>query len=97
MPEQKLKVSMPTDLDPVFANLILVVDNGSEFIFDFAQALPNTERANIKVRIVLTAINAKRFHASLGKHIAQFEGQYQEIIIHDDLSSQLFGKAEEGG
>ena len=89
---QTLKVSLPESLEPTYANIFLVVDNGSEFIIDCAQALPNMPMVKIKARIVVTAINAKRLYGALGKHIDTFEEKYGEIKLPDDLSTQLFSK-----
>ena len=89
---QRLQVSMPDSLEGTFTNLLMVMDNGSEFIIDCAEALPNAKTAKIKARLVMTAINAKRLYGALGKHIGTFEEKYGEIKLPDDLSTQLFSK-----
>jgi hypothetical protein len=50
---------------------------------DLARALPNTPKAKVYARVIMTPMNAKLLHRALGDNIAKFEGKYGEIQTPD--------------
>ncbi len=62
-----------------YCNLALVNHSPSEFVVDFIQLMPGVQQANVRSRVILAPIHAKRVMAALQQNIANFEQQYGEI------------------
>lgn len=88
----RLKVQIPANLEPTYANFALITHSRSEIVIDFAQVLPQVPQARVKSRVVLTALNAKLLLQALGEHINRFEQQHGEISLPEgsSLADQLF-------
>lgn len=78
----QISIELPADLEATYANLTLISHSTSEIILDFARIMPNTPRAKIHARIVMTPMNAKLLYGALGENIAKFEEKYGEIQTH---------------
>lgn len=96
----QIKVHLPGDLDPIYANLALITHSPSEIVMDYAQVMPQNPRARVKARVVMTPTNAKFLLRALGEHLARYEAQHGEIQLPkgSSLADQLFrGKPGEEG
>lgn len=91
-PSGHVKIQIPANLEPVYANFALITHSTSEIIVDFAQITPQMPQARVKTRVIMTPINAKLLHRALTEHLARFESQYGEILIPEgsSLADQLF-------
>ena len=73
-PEQKVpRITIPHDLEAVYANLARITHSPSEFIFDFAQMLPGMKGPSIKTRVLLSPLSAKLIFKALGDNLAKYE------------------------
>ncbi len=93
-PPRKLNVQMPSDLEPTYANVVLITHSPSEIILDFAQAMPNQPSLHVKTRVVMTPLNAKLLLRALRENLAKYESTFGEIIIPgrgEDLARAFFG------
>jgi hypothetical protein len=91
-PRGRLKVHLPANLDPIYANLALITHSPSEIVVDYAQVMPQTPQARVKARVVMTPANAKFLLRALGEHLARYEAQHGEITLPQgpSLADQLF-------
>ena len=91
-PAGRIKVHLPADLEPIYANLALITHSPSEIVLDYAQVMPQNPRAKVKSRVVMTPINAKFLLRALGEHLARYEAQHGEIKMPQGptLADQLF-------
>ncbi len=62
-----------------YSNLAIITHSTSEFIVDFVRIMPNTPKARVKSRIVLTPENAKNLLGALRENVAKFESQHGQI------------------
>jgi hypothetical protein len=95
---KRVKVHLPTNLEPTYANFALITNSPSEIVIDFAQIMPQMPQASVRARIVMTPHNAKLLHRALGEHLGRFESQYGEIDIPEgtSLADHLFrGSADD--
>jgi hypothetical protein len=94
----RMPIQIPENLEPTYANFVLISNSRSEIVLDFAQILPQTKRAIVKNRVVMTAFNAKLLHRALGDHIAKFEQRFGEIDLPEgtSLADQLFRSTKNG-
>lgn len=88
----RVQIQVPSNLEPVYANFVLITNSPSEIIIDLAQIMPRMPRAKVKTRVVMTPMNAKLFHRALSEHISRFEEKFGEISVPDEtaLADQLF-------
>lgn len=87
-----LRIHLPPDLEPTYANFALITHSSSEIVIDFAQVMPQTPQARVRSRVVMTALNAKLLLRALTEHMARFESQHGEIVLPEgtSLADQLF-------
>ena len=88
-PPATIPLELPANLEPAYTNFALISHSPSEFIFDFARALPN-QRARVVTRLVMTPLNAKLLLRALADNVARFEAQHGEIVVPTHLADQLF-------
>ena len=81
----RINVELPANLEAIYANLTLISHSASEIILDFARAMPNTPKAKIYGRIVITPMNAKLLHRALADNLSKFEEKYGEIKIPENI------------
>ena len=87
----QIKLEIPGNLPAQYVNFALITHSLSEMILDFAQVLPNTPKARVQSRIILTPTNAKLLYKALGDSIAKYESTHGEIKVPPTLADQLFG------
>ncbi|WP_297986211.1 DUF3467 domain-containing protein [uncultured Chryseobacterium sp.] len=63
----------------VYCNLALVNHSPSEFVLDFIQLMPGVQQANVRSRVILAPLHAKRVLTALQQNIQNYEQQYGEI------------------
>lgn len=88
-----IKVEIPANLGAQYVNFALITHSMSEIVFDFAQVLPNTPKARVQARIIMSPTNAKLLHKALGESIAKYESAHGEIKVPPTLADQLFKAA----
>lgn len=71
-----------------YSNLAIISHSTSEFIIDFAAALPGLKRANVKSRVILTPEHAKRLLLSLQDNITRYESNIAKIEIPKQQASE---------
>ena len=90
---RRLNLEVPSDLAATYANFAIITHSPWEVFLDFAQILPNTRKARVRTRIVLTPTNAKMLLTALQDNINRFEAQHGEISLPprpQTLADQLF-------
>ncbi len=88
-----LQIELPTSLDAVYSNLVIIQHSPSEFVLDFARILPNMPAARVGARVVMTPMHAKLLLRALQENIERFEAQFGPIYLPQQgeaLASQLF-------
>ena len=63
-----------------YSNLAIISHSPSEIILDFAQMLPGTPNANVRSRIIMNPIHAKRLLAALNDNIQKYEQNFGPIV-----------------
>jgi len=97
-PEKKgPKITIPSDLEVVYANLVRITHSPSELIFDFAQMLPGLTGPLIKSRVLVSPLTAKLIYKALGDNLIKYEASFGEVSIpgNSSLADSLFQPPEE--
>jgi hypothetical protein len=76
----KLNIDLPEEIaEGVYSNLAIIAHSNSEFVVDFVRIVPNTPKAKVKSRVILTPEHAKRLAAALADNIKKYEKQFGPI------------------
>lgn len=97
---KSLNVELPANLEPIYANFVLISHSPSEIIIDLAQMLPNQPKVRIKARTVITPLNAKLLLRALQENLAKYEATFGEIVVPgqaNDLAREFFGGVRSPG
>lgn len=57
----------------LYSNLAIITHSNSEFVVDFINVMPNSPKAKVKSRIVLTPQHAKRLMKALSENVKKYE------------------------
>lgn len=96
---QDLKLNIaPEVASGTYSNLAIISHSPSEMVLDFAQLLPGTPEANIRTRVIMNPIHAKRLLNALADNIQKYErnfGTIQEPRANDTdtVPYDILGKA----
>ena len=86
--KQGIEINLPEQVaEGHYSNLAIISHSPSEFIIDFATALPGLQKANVKSRIILTPEHAKRLLLSLQENVTRYESSFAKIEIHRNMPS----------
>ncbi len=76
---RQVNVEIPTELEAVYSNFVMLTHSPSEVVLDFARLLPRTPKAKVHARIIMTPMSAKLLHKALEENLAKFEERFGEI------------------
>ncbi len=104
-PAARITIDIPKDLKAVYANVAFISHTPAEMVLDFAQVLPRMPRGTVLSRVVMSPMHAKLLQIALSQNIANYERQFGEIRLPQQISlaDQLFrfppaeGGSEEKG
>jgi len=82
----RINIELPADLEATYVNLTLISQSPSEIILDFARVMPNSPKARIHSRIVMTPLNAKLLHKALTESLQKYEANHGTINVPDNVS-----------
>ena len=77
-----------------YANLAIITHSPAEFVIDFIRVMPNTPKAKVQSRIILTPQHAKRLMRALQENISKYEAQHgkiQETLGQENMLPMSFG------
>ncbi|MBN1964318.1 MAG: DUF3467 domain-containing protein [Anaerolineae bacterium] len=94
--KRQIQLEVPADLAALYVNFALITNSMSEIVIDVAQVLPNTPKARVQARVVMTPTNAKLLHKALGESISKYEAVHGEVKVPPTLADQLFKSARTG-
>ena len=96
---QDLKLDMePEVAKGTYSNLAIISHSPTEMILDFAQMLPGTQNANVRTRVIMNPIHAKRLLSALADNINKYEKNFGPIVEPqngqaDTVPYDILGKA----
>jgi hypothetical protein len=98
-PRKQIKLNLPKDLTPVYANVALISHAPAEMVIEFAQVLPRMPHGTIQARVIMTPFHAKMLQMALTQNLANYERKFGEIRVPQpgtDLASSFFRSSQEG-
>jgi hypothetical protein len=87
-----IALEIPSDLEPIYANLARISHSPAEIIIDFARILPGQPKTRVLSRLLMSPIGIKMFYRALGENLSRYEASYGEIKLpgNSSLASSLF-------
>ena len=87
----KLEIQLDEEMaQGAYVNLAVVNHSEAEFVVDFIFVQPQTPRAKVRSRVILSPQHAKRLVATLQENVGRYEQNFGEIAPatqRDDESS----------
>lgn len=78
---QDLKLNIAPDVaQGTYSNLAIISHSPTEIILDFAQMLPGTPEANVRSRVIMNPVHAKRLLMALEDNIQKYERNFGSIM-----------------
>ena len=92
--KQGIEINLPEQVaEGHYSNLAIISHSPSEFIIDFATALPGLQKANVKSRVILTPEHAKRLLLSLQENLRNYESKFGTIKVNQGAGFGPKGQA----
>jgi translation initiation factor 2B subunit (eIF-2B alpha/beta/delta family) len=86
--ENQLQIELSEEIaEGTYSNLAIITHSNSEFVVDFVNMMPNSPKARVKSRIILTPQHAKRLLKALADNVKKFESI--NGVIKDSEPAQL--------
>jgi hypothetical protein len=80
MQQQQINIELnEKEADGIYANMVNIIFNPSEFILDFVRLMPLTQKGRVHARIIMTPPNLKMLAMALQDNVKKFESQFGEI------------------
>ena len=77
--QQQIKVELPNDLKPTYANFAIINHAYNEIIIDFAHVIANVPKTRVQTRVVMSPYHAKLLMNAMATNIANYEKRFGEI------------------
>ena len=82
--EQQMQLQL--DLRPevasgIYSNLVLISHSHSDFVLDFAAALPGLPKPEVEARVIMAPEHVKRLLAALQENVYKYEQEFGEIDL----------------
>jgi hypothetical protein len=85
-PGKRISIDIPKELTAVYANVAFISHTPAELVLDFAQVLPRMPRGSVQARVIMSPMHAKMLQMALAQNIANFERQFGEIRLPQQMS-----------
>ena len=87
----------PEVAEGAYSNLALITPSSSDFILDFACALPGMPQPQIKSRVIMAPEHAKRLLQALQSNIYNYEQNFGKIQLPDQEERTIAPFAQKKG
>lgn len=78
--QQQIQIEVPNEeMQGHYANLAVITHGPNDFFFDMILLAPNTPKARVQSRIIMTPENAKQVLFALQQNIEKYEMTFGEI------------------
>lgn len=95
MEQKQMNISIsPEVATGKYSNLAIIGHTQTEFVLDFAAALPGQQGANVVSRVIMTPDHAKRLLAALRDNLQKYEENFGQIGMANGGVPMSFGGGE---
>ena len=87
--KKQLEIEVPNEeMQGKYANLAVISHGPNDFFLDMILMAPNTPKARVQSRIIMTPENAKQLLFALQQNISNYERTFGEIIQRKAKNAQ---------
>lgn len=80
--QSQLQLNMkPEVASGVYSNLVLISHSHTDFVLDFAAALPGMPKPEVEARVIMAPEHAKRLLGALQENIYKYEQEFGTIDL----------------
>ena len=84
-PKNQLSIELSDEIaEGIYSNLAIISHSSTDFVLDFIRIVPNTPKAKVKSRVIITPENAKRLLRALKDNITKYESRCGKIEGGDE-------------
>jgi hypothetical protein len=78
--QNQIQIEVPNDeLQGRYANLAVISHSPNDFVLDMIFVAPNTPKARVQARVIMTPENAKQLLYALKENVDKYEAHFGEI------------------
>ena len=78
--QNQIQIEVPADeMQGRYSNLAVITHGPNDFFLDMILMAPNTPKARVQSRIIMTPENAKQLLVALNENIRKYEATFGEI------------------
>ena len=78
--QNQIQIEVPADeMQGRYSNLAVITHGPNDFFLDMILMAPNTPKARVQSRIIMTPENAKQLLMALNENIRKYEANFGEI------------------
>lgn len=78
--KKKFNIEITEDVaDGIYSNFAIISHSASEFVLDFVRIMPNTPKAKVKSRVIMSPAHAKLLMTALQENVRKYEQQFGRI------------------
>ena len=79
--QQQIQIEVPNEeMQGKYANLAVITHGPNDFFIDMILLAPNTPKARVQSRIIMTPENAKQLMFAMQQNIQKYESTFGEIV-----------------
>ncbi len=79
--QKQIQIEVPNEeMQGKYANLAVITHGPNDFFLDMILMAPNTPKARVQSRIIMTPENAKQLMIALQQNIQKYESNFGEIV-----------------
>ncbi|MBQ1723122.1 MAG: DUF3467 domain-containing protein [Muribaculaceae bacterium] len=79
--QKQIQIEVPNEeMQGKYANLAVITHGPNDFFLDMILLAPNTPKARVQSRIIMTPENAKQLMVALQQNIQKYESTFGEIV-----------------
>ena len=79
--KNQIQIEVPADqMQGNYANLAVITHGPNDFFLDMILMAPNTPKARVQSRIIMTPENAKQLLIALNENVRKYEATFGEIV-----------------
>ena len=87
--QQQIQIEVPADeMQGRYANLAVITHGPNDFFLDMILMAPNTPKARVQSRVIMTPENAKQLLIALNENVRKYEQTYGEITPRKPAGGQ---------
>ena len=93
--QQQIQIEVPNEeMQGRYANLAVITHGPNDFFLDMILLAPNTPKARVQSRIIMTPEHTKRLLNAIAENISKYESQFGRIELPGTQQGATFNLSD---